>query len=185
MCDVSGKLIAWLDGELAEKQAADVEQHVRDCAECRRLVEAFGEVSRLIVTYCDAAHETRPRRRLLPWIPALAGAAAVAALLLFMLRPVAVKPIPVVLRAASPAPALVPGVTRVPTKVAAKTVHRHHQGAAQRNSNPDWAFANPAFQIVIPADAMFAPGALPEGTIFRADLSMASDGSVQGLRLLQ
>jgi anti-sigma factor RsiW len=185
MCDVSGKLIAWMDDELAENEAANVERHVRDCAECRSRVEAFGEVSRLIVAYCDGATEAERHRKLRLWMPALAGTVAVAALLLITFRPAAVKPIPVVLRAATPAPVLVPEVAAAPTKVVAKTVHRHRQGVTPRNPNPDWAFANPAFQIVIPADAMFAPGAGPEGTIFRADLSMASDGSVQGLRLLQ
>jgi len=185
MCDLSGKLMAWMDGELAENEAADVERHVRDCAECRCRVEAFGEVSRLIVAYCDGATEAGRRGKLPLWMPALAGAVAAAALLLITLRPDTVKPIPVVLRAATPAPALIPEVAPVPTKVAAKTIHRNHRGVTPRDSNPNWAFADRAFQIVIPADAMFAPGAAPEGTVFRADLSMASDGSVQGLRLLQ
>jgi len=185
MCDVSGKLVAWMDGELTENEAADVEQHVRDCSGCRNRVEAYGEVSRLVVTYCDAAAATRPRRKLPRWVPALAGAVALAALLVFIFRPTVVKPMPIVARAADRAPASVPEAGSTPIKVKAKTVHRRHEGVTRRNPNTDWAFADPAFQIVIPAEAMFAPGALPEGTFFRADLSMASDGSVQGLRLLQ
>jgi anti-sigma factor RsiW len=192
MCDVSGKLIAWMDGELAENEAAVVELHVRDCSACRSHVEAFGEVSRLVATYCDAAAVgARSSGKLPRWIPALAGASAVAALLLFTFRPSTfrpptVKPAPIVGQVASPAPSRVPkAAARTTTKVKGTTVHRRHESTTQRNSNSDWAFSNPALQIVIPADAMFAPGALPEGTIFRADLSMASDGSVQGLRLLQ
>jgi len=185
MCDVSGKLIAWMDGELAENEVADVKHHIRGCSECRSRVEAFGEISRLVVAYCDAAAEAGPRRRLPLWIPALVGAVAVVALLLFTFRPAEVKPIPVIVRAAAPAPVAVPETVPVLTNVKARAAHRRHESPPRRNSNPDWAFANPAFQIVIPADAMFAPGAVPEGTIFRADLSMAPDGSVQGLRLLQ
>jgi Putative zinc-finger len=185
MCDVSGKLIAWMDGELAEHEAADVDRHVRDCSDCRGRVNAFGEVSRLVEIYCDAAAEVGRRRKLPRWVPALAGAVAVAATLLFILHPITTNPAPVIARAANPAPVLVPEVVSAPTQVKAKAVHRRPKGVTRRNSNTDWAFANPAFQIVIPADAMFAPGAVPEGTIFRADLSMASDGSVQGLRLLQ
>ncbi len=184
MCDLSGKLVAWMDGELAENEAADLERHVRDCPECRNRVEAYGEVSRLVVTYCEAAAAAKPRRKLPRWIPALAGAVAVATLLLFIFRPTAVKTVPMVARAAS-APVSLPEAASTAIKVKAKTVHRRHEGAARRNPTTDWAFADPAVQIVIPADAMFAPGAVPEGTFFRADLSMASDGSVQGLRLLQ
>jgi anti-sigma factor RsiW len=185
MCDVSGKLIAWMDGELAENEAADVEHHIQVCSECRSRVEAFGEISRLVVAYCDAAAEARPRRRLPLWMPALVGAVAVVALLLFTFRPASVKPIPVVVRAAAPPPVSVPETVPALTTVKTRAAHWRHGSAPRRNPNPDWAFANPAFQIVIPADAMFAPGAVPEGTVFRADLSMASDGSVQGLRLLQ
>jgi hypothetical protein len=95
------------------------------------------------------------------------------------------KPGPIVARAANPALVSVPKVVPVPVKVKAKRVHRPRPGVIPRNPNTDWALADSAFQIVIPAEAMFAPGAVPEGTVFRADLSMASDGSVQGLRLLQ
>jgi anti-sigma factor RsiW len=185
MCNVSGKLIAWMDGELLENEAADVEHHVGKCSECRRLIEAYGEVSRLVVTYCDAAAEVGRRRVLPRWVPALAGAVAIAAMLVFTLRPAPVKPIPTVARAAAASPVSIPEVAQTSTEVNAKAVHRHRESVKRKNSNPDWAFASPAFQIVLPADAMFAPGAMPEGTVFRADLSMASDGSVQGLRLLQ
>src|SRR5258708_3891512 len=189
MCDISGKLIAWMDGELAENEAVEVERLVRDCSECRSHVDAFGEVSRLVITYyfhaTAAAAAPRSGRKLPRWIPTLAGAAAIAAMLLFALRPAAVKPIPVVARAVASEAAAAPNAVGQATKVKSKAVHRHSRSSTRRNSNTDWALANPAFQMVIPADAMFAPGAVPEGTIFRADLSMASDGSVQGLRLLQ
>ena len=35
MCDFSGNLVAWMDGELAGDEAAEVERHVEACAECR------------------------------------------------------------------------------------------------------------------------------------------------------
>jgi hypothetical protein len=185
MCDVSGKLIAWMDGELAESEAANMEQHVRDCSECRNRVEAYGEVSRLVVTYCDAAAATKPQPKLPRWVPALAGAAAVAALLLFIFRPTAVQPVPIVARAADPSPELILKAPSAPAQVKIKVAHRRHERETVRDPNTNWAYADPDIQIVIPAEAMFAPGAVPEGTVFRADLRMASDGSVQGLRLLQ
>jgi hypothetical protein len=42
--------------------------------------------------------------------------------------------------------------------------------------------ADPAVQIAIPADAMFPPGAVPEGVTYIANVSL-TDGSVQGIRL--
>ncbi len=35
MCDFQPKLVAWLDHELPEDQAAEVERHVQACEECR------------------------------------------------------------------------------------------------------------------------------------------------------
>jgi hypothetical protein len=43
--------------------------------------------------------------------------------------------------------------------------------------------AGPAIRIAIPADEIFPPGAVPEGVAYIANLSLAADGSVQGLRL--
>jgi hypothetical protein len=40
-----------------------------------------------------------------------------------------------------------------------------------------------AIQIAIPAEAMFPPGAMPEGVTFVADVSIGADGSVEQLRL--
>ncbi len=180
MCNFSGKLIAWMDGELADNESADVQRHVRDCPECQPCVATYKEVSRLVVTYCDAAAAgARPRRRLPRWAPVLSGAVA-AALLLFLFRPAPVKQLPVIrVEDAAPPPATAPSPTEV------KNVHRRHGIAPIKTSQESWAFDEPAIQISIPAEAMFPPGAVPEGVTFVADVSMASDGSVQGLRIQQ
>jgi hypothetical protein len=47
-----------------------------------------------------------------------------------------------------------------------------------------WVPASPAIRIAIPAEAMFPPGAVPEGVNFTADFSIAADGSAAPLRLL-
>ena len=47
----------------------------------------------------------------------------------------------------------------------------------------NWLPAEPAIEIAIPADAMFPPGALPEGVNFTANISIAADGSAQQVRL--
>jgi len=60
--------------------------------------------------------------------------------------------------------------------VAARTVQKQ---AAK------WQPTESAVQIAIPADAMFAPGAVPKGMNFIAELSIAPDGSVKQVRLRQ
>jgi hypothetical protein len=42
-----------------------------------------------------------------------------------------------------------------------------------------------AIEIAIPAEAMFPPGAMPNGINFIADLRIAPDGSVKQVRLRQ
>ena len=42
----------------------------------------------------------------------------------------------------------------------------------------------PVVRVVIPAEALFAPGAVPAGAQIYADLVLAADGSARELRLL-
>jgi hypothetical protein len=42
-----------------------------------------------------------------------------------------------------------------------------------------------AIEIAIPAEAMFPPGAMPNGINFIADVRIAPDGSVKQVRLRQ
>jgi Putative zinc-finger len=46
-----------------------------------------------------------------------------------------------------------------------------------------WLADDGAIQIAIPAEAMFPPGAMPEGVNFVADVSLGADGAVEQLRL--
>ena len=196
MCDFSSRLIAWMDREVPDNEAADVERHVRDCSECRGRVDDYEQVSRAFVAYCDAAMEEKTGRRLPRWVPVLLSGAAAAAMLVILFHPVfhpvfhptTVKQMPVRPRVADAAPAVVVGTETAETETAprpVKRVHRRHVTAPMRTPNANWASAEPAIQIAIPVEAMFPPGAVPEGITFIADLSMAADGSVQGLRLQQ
>jgi hypothetical protein len=54
-----------------------------------------------------------------------------------------------------------------------------------REGDENWMAAEPAIQIAIPGDAMFPPGALPEGVSFVAELSVAADGSPERIHLQQ
>src|SRR5579864_5829952 len=111
MCDFSGRLVAWLDRELPDGEAAEVERHVRACVECRERVDAYEEVSRTLVAYCDAAMESQTRRILPPGVVPVLASAAVAIVLLLAFVPPSVKLIPVRPRVAAAAPAMVvPGL---------------------------------------------------------------------------
>ena len=83
MCDFSGRLIAWMDCELEANEAAVLGRHVRGCAECRERVAAYEDVSRGFAAYCNVMLETamvtKIHRKLPRWVPVVAGAAAVAA----------------------------------------------------------------------------------------------------------
>ena len=183
MCDFSGRLIAWMDSELEANEAAVLERHVRACAECRARVAAYEDVSRGFAAYCDVVLETamvaKIHGKLPRWVPVVAGAAAVAVVLLVMASlPRSVKPIPVISRVAEARPPIAPKTaTNTPNPV-----QRRHAAAHRKTQTANWAPAEPAIQIAIPGDAMFPPGAVPEGVNFVANLSLA-DGSVQGIRL--
>jgi hypothetical protein len=178
MCDFSGRLVAWMDRELPDSEAADAERHVRDCSECRRRVDAYEQVSRAFVAHCDAVMEGTTRRR--PrWVPVLATASAAATVLFLVFQPSSVEQIPVRLPVADASPAVMLETASKPVKA----VHRRRGIAAAKTPNANWALPETAIQVAIPVEAMFPPGAVPEGITLIADVSMAADGSVQGLRL--
>jgi anti-sigma factor RsiW len=179
MCDFSGRLIAWMDRELPDDEAAEVERHVRDCSECRGRVGAYEQVSHAFAAYCDAEATAKTARLAPQWVPVLASAAATVALLLIFWPSSSVKSIPVYPQVADIPPAVLTETAPRPVE----RVHRRHPMASRRTRKGTWVAAGPAIQIVIPVEAMFPPGAVPEGTTFIADVRMAADGSVQGLRL--
>lgn len=208
MCDRSDKLILWLDRELPQDQAADVERHLQTCAECRGCLATYQRVSDSIDAYCDAAIESPVRQWLPSWTPALATAAAV----LFLVvargpiargpgeRPLPSAPVtafsslalvhhnegqPEARAALNPPPApthkrsrTIPAVS--PAQVARSPLQTHGLNPAQ---NANWIPAQAAVEIAIPAEAMFAPGAVPQGVSFTAELRLAADGSAQELCL--
>src|SRR5580704_13835930 len=134
MCELSGKLMAWLDHELESDEMAGVERHIEECAECQREVAAYREVSGAFHSYCDAVMESRVRRRLPQWVPVLSAAGAVAfalvALVVFQHRriePLVPNPVVKALPAATEAPTVVET-----TSVASKSVPRRHAALQAR-----------------------------------------------------
>ena len=181
MCDYSGKLVAWLDRELVHDEMAEVERHLRDCVECQRQVETYQQVSGSFEVYCDMVMTGTIRRRLPRWVPVLSTAAvaamAAAVLLVFLRAPAA----PIVLL--PPVKAVSPTIVVETPPAPPKAAQRWHPAPPVQTQTVHWLPAQPTVQIAIPADAMFPPGALPEGVNFTADLSIAPDGSAQQIRL--
>ena len=53
----SEKLMAWLDRELSDAEAAAVERHVRACTACASRAEAYRQTSMAFEAYCEACCE--------------------------------------------------------------------------------------------------------------------------------
>jgi hypothetical protein len=181
MCEFSSKLIAWLDNELPEAAAAAMDQHLRACRECREQADAFREVSHAFAVYARAVPPV-PARSPSSWllVPSAIAAAALAVFLLLPGRLPNTKPvIQARAEAQSPPPVIVPGKAAE----AVATVLRPHVRRRVQTQAAAWTAAEPTIQIMIPADALFPPGAFPEGVGFVADLRLATDGSPSGLAL--
>jgi Putative zinc-finger len=184
MCELSGKLIAWLDQELGIDEMAQVQRHIQDCVECRSQLDAYQTVSRKFDAYLDAVVASKTQRQIPRWVPVLsfAAAAAFAAVVFLVLHNTRVEPL-VPLPSLKTAPsAVVLEALPAPTRV--RTVRpRHVPSLTQNQIATNWTPTEPAIQIAIPAESMFPPGAVPEGVNFAADLSIAADGSAQQIRL--
>src|ERR1700746_1689811 len=148
-CGCSEKLVAWLDGELSNDEAAYMEQHLAACVECRTKVYAYKKASVALQSYCDAATTSRTHQaaplRVLPYVGAAAAAAALAFFLL-QSHPRMVAPA-VHAAPASPAPPHPAPRTR-PVRV-------RHSAEPPQSSQTNSPPAEPAVQIAIPAEALF------------------------------
>jgi hypothetical protein len=83
---------------------------------------------------------------------------------------------------------VIPGaaVTELPPArpQATRTVAAHvKQKSKHLPAQTVWMPAEPTVQIVIPADALLPPGALPDGINFVADLQLAANGSPASVAL--
>ena len=181
MCEYENSLIAWIDGEMEPDAALDVEHHLRICESCSIKASQYREVSQAFATYC-AAVPIRKNSFPWRWTAVAAGFAAAAAAILWML-PGSVEPLPLPSPKASHAPAM--AFQTQPASVPAPVKRVHHQTIAKRTEIPPaaWTGLEPSIEIAIPADAIFAPGALPPGVTFTADLSIGGDGSPRILRV--
>jgi hypothetical protein len=184
MCDVQGKLIAWLDRELPADQASEVERHVERCEECRRWVATYRHLSETLDDYCDAVMAVKAPRRVPRWVPVLAGVVVAASVMLLAFLRTRVEPSPIlaptVASASVPRPEAPPASELAPRKT---TMHRRHAAPRVHRRAAELQPMDTAIEIAIPAEAMFPPGAMPNGINFIAELSIAPDGSVKQVRL--
>jgi anti-sigma factor RsiW len=194
MCEYQPNLIAWLDGELSPVEAAAAARHVESCEPCRAQFASFREASQNFQHYCDAVLAANSKPKFPRWVPALTAAALVAAATLFLIfprkhaatsRPVQ-APILATTAASAPTPTPAPVLTPAPALAPRKaTPHARRANPANASSAAAWRPTETAVEIAIPADAMFAPGAVPPGMKFFAEMSIAPDGSVRQVRLRQ
>jgi putative zinc finger protein len=198
MCDFSGNLIAWLDGELSPEEAERARQHLERCSDCQSRVDAYRQVTREFNALCDEQLASAAPHDTSRWTAAIAAAGAVAAvlaLLILMPRMRVRHPVvapqgeavsaPTAVSVPEPLPLPVPRVSKPHLKRAAET-----PVLVRNPSNPlthgQSAYAppyEPVIEISIPAEEMFPPGAVPAGMGFSADVAIGPDGSADRLRL--
>ena len=190
MCELSGKLVAWLDQELEIDEMAQMQRHIQDCVECRSQLDVCQGVIRKLDAYLDAVVASKPQRRVPRAVSVLsvAATAALAAAIFLAIQHKHIEsplvPVPAigmasstVVHEAGPAPAATRAVRRRHVE------HLAQNSLAQNQIATNWTPPEPAIQIAIPAESMFPPGAVPEGVNFTAELKIAADGSAQQIRL--
>ena len=184
MCEIERKLIAWMDGELAADEATAVEHHFDECERCRERLAKYKNASEMFASYCDGVFVTETKRIVPIWVPVLASAAmlAGAGMWFFMSAPSRIEPI---------APTRVPvlGAATAPQQSPAKEAlqkrtQRQHRIAPMALKMAPYQQGE-RLEIAIPAEAIFAPGTVPEGMTVIAEMRIAPDGSVQDIRIRQ
>jgi anti-sigma factor RsiW len=184
MCEMERKLIAWMDRELAADEAAAVERHLDECEACRERLAKYKNVSETFASYCDAVFVTATKRIVPIWVPALASAAMLAGVGLLFLMSVLKRIEPI-----APTRVSVLGATTAPQQSPAKaapqktTQNQHRIAPVARKMAPYQQ--GERVEIAIPAEAIFAPGTVPEGMTVIAEMRIAPDGSVQYIRIRQ
>jgi hypothetical protein len=172
MCEFSSKLILWLDHELPPAEAEAVDRHLAECRVCREQADSFRNVSDAFALYIREA-ASLPARSNRRWFLVPAAIAAAAVLAVFLLTPRQLPNVRTDIPQRAAQPSTIPqNAVEAVAKAARPHVHRRIPKPAA-----PWTPAEPTIQVLIPADALFPPGALPEGVGFVADLRLTADGS--------
>jgi hypothetical protein len=186
-----------------------MERHLRECAPCRGQLDAYRQASDAFEAYssacADAAVSAKRGRISMRPARAVSAAAAIAAMVaaFFLFTPrIRRSPVrtaaeigsaagasqPVQTPSKEPArqPAAVAPLRAAPRLESSKVAeHVRHAVPDRRLEAPgsEEDSSLPGVEIAIPADAIFPPGAVPAGVSFTADVTMASDGSAEQIRL--
>src|SRR5215469_5600930 len=94
MCEFSGNLIAWLDGELPPAEVERVRGHLEACSECRLSLEGYRQVTFEFNAFCNKRLGSTTQRRGQSWTAVVTAAGAIAAIVAVLLiasRPHAVR----------------------------------------------------------------------------------------------
>jgi negative regulator of sigma E activity len=118
MCEFSEKLIAWMDGELAEGEAAEVERHVSGCKDCGNRLAAYKRASSALDVYCEATFAAEAHRKSARWVPVAVAAGFAAAVAIAILLSLPHRRVAQV-RPGGPAPTEVAHVAAQPAEPAA------------------------------------------------------------------
>ena len=164
MCNFSGKLIAWLDQELPEAEAINVEWHIGQCAECRQAVRTYQEISGAFLNCYVAAMPVPQARKTMRWV-AVAGIAAAIVIALVLARP-REEQLQLVQRAPQ-APEI--AFEKPPPRIVAL---RPRRAVVRKRVHEEWTAPEPTVEIALPAEAFFPPGAVPAGFSFIADVHL-------------
>ena len=164
MCEYSGRLVAWMDHELPGEEATNVEWHVGRCTECRQALSEYQEVSGAFLACYEATIAAEPRRNAFAsTIGGVAAAAVVLAVILFA------QPRAEYLSVYVPPPVHAPAIAFDTTPVRT-AVARLRPSPARTPIPSPWIAVEPTVIVALPADALFPPGAVPQGFSFIAEV---------------
>lgn len=202
MCDHLGRPVAWLDREMQTDEAAKMERHVAECAECRNCAAEMERVSGAFEEYCDAYAQSskgRKEKQVAPIWGAAAAAVLLAAIVVYPRRHDAALTLPPSMTKPVQTVSSNSVTSQAAESISAPLPNDHHttrrlgpHGKASaafcappemQSRNESWVAEEPSVQIAIPSEAMFPPGAVPEGVNFVADVSIGADGAAEQLRL--
>jgi len=185
MCNFKEDLVAWLDGELPASEAATIERHLQVCSECQHFRSSYENAYHEFAAYYFETTRPKPAAPISlvskRWIPYIAGAAAILAVAIALIPRSAEHQQDEVAASAAQQTIEVPAADRVIPVNETRTGAVRHRAIHKKPQPANWATAQPAIQIAIPADAVFPPGALPEEFTYIA--SLAADGSLSDLRI--
>jgi anti-sigma factor RsiW len=180
MCEYSGKLIAWLDRELPDEEATNVEWHLGQCAECRQALSAYEEVSGAFLacyeTSCPhGALGVHLQAKASVWDKAsvwmMSGLAAAAILAAILLIPPRTEKLPLYVPHPPRAPQI--GFEQSPAEAPIVRASSRRNAAQAPVASPvrlQWIAVEPTVEVALPAEALFPPGAVPPGFSFIADV---------------